>query len=147
SEPIRVEVSALAGPVGAFTSSGPPRIAIGAADRRLVGAAKLETLFHEASHVLDEKVMAAIDATAAAGGRPSPPGLWHTLLFFTAGELTARRLGPEYVPYAVKNGLYGRAPGWDGYERALREAWRPHLEGKVGLAAAVAALLEAIPSA
>ena len=37
--------------------------------------------------------------------------LWHEVLFYTSGELVAKRI-PGYVPYAEKNGLWARA--WPG---------------------------------
>jgi hypothetical protein len=135
--PIRVEVSALAGPVGAFTSLRPTRIAVASADPRYQDDAALEMLFHEAAHGLVGKIEEGL-------GPSAPPLLWHAVIFFTTGELVARRLPPGYLPYARKTGLYGRAPELAAYERALVKEWVPYLDGKIGLEAALANLVKAL---
>jgi hypothetical protein len=60
-----------------------------------------------------------------------PRGLDHVIIFYTTGELARRRLGPSYVPYAYKNGVYARA--WPKLEPAVREHWQPWLDGKADL--------------
>lgn len=69
-------------------------------------------VFHEASHLLAERVERAIAAAAEAQHQPVPEDLWHALLFYTAGAQVRRAL-PSYRPYADKNGL----------RRATRSAW------------------------
>jgi hypothetical protein len=138
--PIRVDVTPFAGPFGAYTVGDPPHIAISSRDRSYAGDASLEMIFHEASHVLIEPVQARIAAAVTRSGRAVPGDLWHALLFYTTGELVQRRLGPAYVPYATRNGLWrGR---WQGLDAALRRAWHPYLEGKVDLERAIADLVE-----
>jgi hypothetical protein len=144
SQPIRVEVSAYAGPVGAFTSVDPTRIAVGASDPRYQDDAAVEMLFHEASHGLIRRIEHGLEAAAARLGKPAPPRLWHALIFFTSGELAARRLPPGYLPYARKNGLYERSPEMAAYEEAMLREWVPYLDGKVGLDAALEKLIGAL---
>ena len=140
--PIRAEVSVHAGPAGAYTGGEPALITISSGDPRYADDAALEMVFHEASHLLVERVERAIAAAAEAQHQAVPDDLWHALLFYTAGEQVRRAL-PSYTPYADKNGLYRRAPGWDRYERALRRAWQPYLDGKAELDAAIRALVAA----
>lgn len=100
-------------------------------------------VFHEASHALVAEIEAGLLRAAAAVEKPVPPRLWHALLFFTTGELVARRL-PGYVPYAVANGLYARSPEMASFERAMRAEWLPYLDGKIDFDAALAAVLRAL---
>jgi hypothetical protein len=145
AQPIRVEVAAYAGPVGAYTLLEPTHTTIASADPRHEGDAGLEILFHEASHALVAPVEEAIARAAAARGRPVPPGLWHAVLFWVTGELVRRELGPSYVPYATHNGLWTRGPGWAAYEPALAQHWPAYLDGKETLDAAVGQLVAALP--
>jgi hypothetical protein len=145
AEPIPTEVAVRAGMVGAYTVGDRITIASGLATYR--GDAALEMIFHEASHVVGEPVLdAAIDRAARARGRPVPENLWHAILFYTAGDV-ARRLLPGYTPYAQANGLYSRSPDWTAYEGAIRARWQPHLDGKIGLDAAIAEVIAALPVA
>ena len=143
-EPIRVEVSTYAGPVGAFTSLHPTRIAVAASDPRYQDDAAVEMIFHEASHSLIEPIERGLSAAAAKLNRPVPPRLWHALIFFTTGELVSRRLPPGYLPYARKNGLFERSPEMAAYEKAMVKEWMPYLDGKVGLDAALERLVGAL---
>ena len=143
SGPIRVDVSRFAGPFGAYTMLHPVHITISSGDPAYAGDASLEMLFHEASHALIEPIEKKLDAEAARRGRGAPKDLWHALLFYTAGELVKRQLGPTYVPYATKNGVWAR--GWSDMEAALRRDWQPYLDGRVDVDHAVSALLEDLP--
>jgi hypothetical protein len=142
ARPIAVEVAPYVGSVGAYTTDDPPLITITSTTPSHDGDAALESIFHEASHVLVHGVQAAIAREATAQGRAEPDALWHALLFYTAGELT-RRAAPRYVPYADLQGLYRRAP-WDAYRRALATCWQPFLDGKIDRPAAIRALVTAV---
>lgn len=137
--PIRADVSRWAGPVGAYTVLDPPHVTISSGDPSYAGEAALEMIFHEASHALIEPISEKLAAEAERLGRRPPRDLWHALLFYSTGEIVKRRLGPEYVPYAARYGLWQRA--WPDFEPALRRDWQPYLDGKVDLDTAVRALL------
>jgi hypothetical protein len=142
--PIRVDVSCFAGPVGAYTVSGPPHTTVSSCDPAYAGEAALEMIFHEASHLLVEPIEQAIDAAAKARGREPPRQLWHAVLFYSTGAIVKRRLGDAYVPYAYANGLWERGP-FSGFEPALRAHWQPHLDGAVDRDHAIATLVDATP--
>jgi hypothetical protein len=142
--PIRVDVSSLAGPFGAYTVLGPVHITISSADPAYAGDAALEMIFHEASHALIDPIEKKLEQAAAKRGRKAPDQLWHAVLFYCTGEIVKRRLGPGYVPYATKNGLWSRGP-WVGFEAALRRSFQGYLDGAVDLDAAVAALIDGVP--
>lgn len=145
STPIRVDVSRFAGPLGAFTALDPVHITISSAHPGYAGDAALEMIFHEASHALINPIERKLAAEAMRRGSKVPEDLWHALLFYSTGEIVKHRLGPSYVPYATKNGVWDR--GWRGFEAALERNWRPYLNGATDLERAVAALIAAVTSA
>jgi hypothetical protein len=143
-DPIRVDVSVMAGPFGAYTVGEPPHITITSGRPEYQGDAALEMLFHEASHALISPIEERIAKACEATHKPTPPVLWHALLFFTTGEIVKRRLGEGYVPYADANGLYDRGPGWRQYREIFEREWRPYLAGKIEQEAAIRAIVGAL---
>jgi hypothetical protein len=100
----------------------------------------LEILFHEASHLLDEQLVAAM-------GDAGQPVLWHAVLFTLTGEIVRRELGPAYVPYAEHNELWRRSPDWTAARPAMLRAIPDYLDGKLTLRAALDEILAATPPA
>jgi hypothetical protein len=81
-------------------------------------------------------------AAAAAQGIKTPPQLSHAILFFTAGDLTARELklhGIAYKHYAA-GGLYDLLCGTGGGDK-LAAHWAPYLDGTRTRADAFTALV------
>lgn len=146
SSPIRVDVATYAGPFGAYTMLEPAHITIASSDRRHVGDAALEVLFHEASHVLISRVEASIARACAAQRKPVPPSLWHALIFYATGEATRRLLGTAYVPYAYQNGLYRRSDEWTRLETTLAGAWPAFEQGHQSLDATIDQLVTSLSS-
>jgi hypothetical protein len=139
-EPIRVDMMIYANWAGAYTTLFPTRVSISTSEPANPEAGALETVFHESSHGMVDKVQAAIDHAAAAQKPPYQPGaIWHAVLFYTTGVLVARQL-PGYVPMADRIGLWKRA--WPDPDRALiAQDWQPHIDGKIGLEPALAKLV------
>jgi hypothetical protein len=142
-DPIRVDVTEYAGPLGAYTSLDPTHITVSSADPRNQGLAGFEILFHEGSHALATTVQDAIISACHDRDIPIPRDLWHALLFYTTGEIIRRaaaqgrlnfpgsapgNVPAQYTPYAYQNGVYNR--GWESYQRALETYWQPYLDGK-----------------
>jgi hypothetical protein len=140
--PIRVEVSQFASWAGAYTTHSPILITMSSEDAGYQGEAALEMLFHEASHGLTGILEHDLDMAFAARGKRAPERLDHVIIFYTAGELVRRRLGPSYVPYAYKNGLYKR--GWEKLEPAVRTHWQAWLDDRTDLPTALARLADAL---
>jgi hypothetical protein len=136
-QPMRVDITAYAGPVGAYTVLEPTHITIASRNRRHSGDAAFEILFHEASHSLVGAIREAIAQTCVAQGKPTPPTLWHAVLFWSTGELVRRELGAGYTPYAYQNGLYERDPAWKAAEPLLARYWRDYLDGRISRDAAI----------
>lgn len=149
SRPIRVDVVHDAGPPGnARTNSEPTHITIAADDPRQQGLAALEVIFHEASHKWDEILMKDVnDAARRLNVRP-PPGLWHGLLFFNAGRITADAFAAagvrDYVLYMETQRMFDRA--YRGMRPAITKHWTEFLEGKVSRAEATERILRDLPA-
>ena len=136
AEPILVDISVEAGPVGAYTTSSPTHTVISANDPGYSGLAGLEMLFHETSHPWGMSLQKAIGEAADAQNKKLPPQLWHAVLFYNAGELTRRLLAEngvtDYVEYAIREKIYQSMCGFDCRPQ-IAEAWNRHLAGEATL--------------
>jgi hypothetical protein len=142
ANPIPVDLSVTAGPVGAYTSGPPTHVTISSRDTGYHGLAALEMLFHEASHSAISNLYQRVARAAEEQGVAVPPQLWHGVLFFTAGELTTRELkahGVAYTEYA-NAGLYSNLCGADCRDRIARH-WTPRLDGKRSVTESLSALV------
>jgi hypothetical protein len=141
--PIPVDIVHDAGPPGnAYTISEPTHINIGASDPRHQGLARLELIFHEASHRWDEVLMREVDDAAKRLGTKASRDLWHALLFFNAGTITADALtasGTSYRMYAVEQRVFG-APDSASWS-AIGTHWPMFLAGKISRVAAIERIL------
>lgn len=132
-----VHVSAYANWAGAYSTTG-NLLVVSSLDPALRGLAGLETVFHETMHQWDPQVEALLREQARSAGTRVPPNLDHAMIFFTAGE-AVRRVAPEYVPYAVANGVWQR--GLERFKGPLEEVWKPYLDGRGTRDEAIAALV------
>jgi hypothetical protein len=147
AQPIDVEITAAVPPFGASSMGDPPfdpphapLITMTSLDPGYGGDVTLEMIFHEASHLLVGRTEQAFDDAAKRAGRTLPRGLWHSVLFFTAGRVVRERLGPGYLPYAERpsNRLFAgeRAPS-AALLPIFERAWQPYLDGKTTFEAAI----------
>jgi hypothetical protein len=156
---IRVEVSAYANSVGAYTTLDPLRVTISSTDPRNQGSEALEVLFHEASHDIALPVDAAIRRECKQRDKPIPRNLWHALIIYTTGQVlrpVMNDVAPEkgagdarpqnakasQVPYALADILNQR--GWEEYHLLLTLYWQPYLDGRVNFDDAIAHLISAV---
>jgi hypothetical protein len=133
-EPVRVDVCHFVHFAGAATTERPSHIMMSSSDYRNQPPRALESLFHEASHVLFDHVEDALSRELRAQTKKADK-LWHAVLFFSVGKVVERQLGAGYVPYATKFGLYSR--GWSAYPDVLEREWTPYLDGHKTFEAAV----------
>jgi len=140
---MRADVTAFAG-AGAYTILRPVLIAISSTDERHQGPAALETVFHEAGHALIFPVHRELRAALEEAGKTGHDDLWHALLFFTAGEVVKRQLGPDYVPFAKAQHFWERKPKWSTYLPLLEKHWIPVIDGKATPSEGVKALVAAL---
>jgi hypothetical protein len=144
AEPMHVDLSVVAGPVGGFSVNN--HITISSSDPSYRGYAGLEMAFHEASHGLGllAALIQPLDRAAAEQTVTLPPQLWHAVLFYTAGEMTMRELkarGIDYSPYA--NAAFYDNMCRPGCFAKIAEHWTPHLDGKRSIPDALSALVAA----
>jgi hypothetical protein len=146
--PVDVEVTPVVPPFGASTVGEPPfleshapLITISSMDPGYSRDSGLEMLFHEASHLLVDKVQGLLDASASRQHRTLPRDLWHFLLFYTAGHVAKERLGPAYVPYAERPEHHLFDGHAAGYLPVFARAWQPYLDGHATLDAAIDAVV------
>ena len=142
SNPVAVDLSVTAGPVGAYTTGPPTQVTISSTDPGYQGLAALEMLFHESSHSPVSGLFERVRQAASEQKASIPPQLWHGVLFYTAGELTTRELnahGIAYTPYAGP-GLYTNLCG-AGCREKIAEYWTPRIDGKRSIAESLAALV------
>ena len=144
AQPILVDVTPETGPNAAYTTSTAPpgfaglatinpSIAAGSADA-------IECVFHEAAHVLDATLVRWVEEECARQGVPVPRDLWHALLFYTAGELTARALGEAGTYRADLEQIF------PAFLSALDAHWRPYLDGRLARNDALRELVRAATS-
>jgi hypothetical protein len=126
--PVWVDVSVRAGPAGAYETGPVTHVMISSVDMGYRGYRALEMLFHERSHAWGRALARPIFAAAEEQEIKVPPQLPHAVLFFTAGELTARELkthGIEYTHFARPK-IYTNMCGPD-CENKMAVHWIPHL--------------------
>ena len=143
--PIRVDVVPDASPPGnAHTTIYPTHIKIAAADPRHAGLAALELIFHEASHAWGPPLMKDVDDAAARAGKPVPGNLWHAILFFNAGFITAdvlRAAGiARYEMYGDSQGVFDRL--LKGSRAPMAEYWPLYLTGRISREEAVQRIVQ-----
>jgi hypothetical protein len=140
--PVWVDVSGRAGPGGAYETGPVTHVMISSVDTGYRLYRALEMLFHERSHVWGSVLARSILAAAKERGIKVPPQLPHAVLFYAAGELTARELkahGIEYTHFAHPK-IYTNMCGPD-CEDKMAVHWTPHLEGKRSIAESLSALV------
>ena len=128
---------------GAYSTRGDVLMMSGL-DAGTAGALGFETVFHEAMHQWDDQVFAKLRAAAQRQSVARiPGGLTHAMIFFTAGE-AARSVVTGHATYAEVNGMWKQGP-FAPFKPALDQHWKPYLDGKGTLDAALDALIKAAP--
>jgi hypothetical protein len=135
-EPIRVEVVTFVDPFGAQTNGPPPMTLISSVDPGYTNDASLEMLFHEASHLFDDRLRDGIIDVCRELHVRVPEGLWHAVLFYTAGYFAKRHLGPTYVMYGDAQGVFKRG-GFDKYRPVIADVWEAHLRQEISMRSAL----------
>jgi hypothetical protein len=102
------------------------------------------TIFHESMHQWDGQVAATLTASAERQHKTVPDLLSHAMIFYTAGA-AVQSVAPDYTPYADANGIWQRGPG--PFKAPLDAAWKPYLDGRGTLDAAIDAVIRRLPAA
>ncbi|MBV9103292.1 MAG: hypothetical protein JO060_06850 [Candidatus Eremiobacteraeota bacterium] len=140
--PYRVDVTRYANWAGCYTNTDPIHIIMSSRDfvnNRTHAAVPnsrrtaLEMVFHEASHTVVTPgygtVGTAIENGATELRKPEPDGLWHAVIFYTAGRAVGDEFpAAQYQMFADAVDIYTH--GWEPYRKALIDHWQPYLDGK-----------------
>jgi len=138
-----VNVSAYTNWAGAY-STDDRLLVVSSRDAGTTGLAGLETIFHESMHQWDGQVAATLTAAAERQHKTVPDLLSHAMIFYTAGA-AVQSVAPDYTPYADANGIWQRGPG--PFKAPLDAAWKPYLDGRGTLDAAIDAVIRLLPAA
>jgi hypothetical protein len=129
-EGLTVQMCAYANWAGAYSTSG-RLIVMASTDDSMAGSQGLEIVFHEAMHQWDDAMIPRLRDAAQRLHADVPRGLFHSLIFYTAGYAAARVV-PGHRPYADalwSGGLPGHAQ--------LDQYWLPYLRGEGTLSTAL----------
>jgi hypothetical protein len=142
--PILIDVCPDSGPTLAYTTGRPKGTSghvIIDPRRASEPAVAFEILFHEASHVVDDQLIAALNRASERLGRKPPEDLWHAVIFHTAGYF-ATQVRPTITPapYARRFRLQ------EQYWASLDAHWQPWLEGKASFTSSLEGLISAVTS-
>jgi len=107
------------------------------------GLQLIETVLHEATHVMDMaspdpgRASAVLLRALGAGRLKLSPRrhlwqVWHGLIFWSAGEAVQRFFDPTYDPYALRFDLY-RQMSLIGRDDLYEEPWRRYTAGELSL--------------
>lgn len=135
ADPVRVDVTAYANSVGAYTREGPLTITVASTREDYRAPRSFEMVHHEASHsdFFRPLRLLLIDVYDSRGVDDLPRDLVHALLFYTVAEVTRETLDGAgvtdgYVTYGEHVGLWTRGH-WADLRAALSEHWQPYLDG------------------
>jgi len=132
---MRTDVAEYASWAGAYTMVDPTHITVSSSKSAVADDASVETLFHEASHALVDKVSDALQAEMESQKKLfERRAFWHAVLFYTAGHYAEIEM-PGYRQFGISGGIFDR--GWPGALPVLEKDWKPYLDGQVDLGTAV----------
>lgn len=145
--PVWVDVCAYPSDAYATAPAGMTHVVMSSVNSGYRGYKALEMLFHERSHVWGRVLARTIFSAAKEQGVTVPPQLPHAVLFYTAGELTARELKAHGIDYShfAQGSIYTNMCGV-GCQDKMALHWTPHLEGKRSIVESLSALVAALNS-
>jgi hypothetical protein len=133
-----VSVSAFSNWAGAYSTSFNLLVVSSMAPGNK-GVQGFEITFHEAMHQWDEEIDARLMRLAKANDLKFDDLLSHAMIFYTTGE-AVRSVVPGHTPYAELAGIWKGPMGV--FKPALDAHWKPYLDGKSTLDAALIGLLK-----
>ncbi len=154
--PYRVDVTTFANWAGFYTNTDPIHTFASPRDLRNnttlapvrnTGTIALEMIFHEASHTVITPgygtIGTAIENAASELAKPEPEGLWHAVIFYTAGRAIADEY-PDRSYMMIADAVNVYTHGWEPYHDALAKYWQPYLDGEGSLTASLKAVVAAV---
>jgi hypothetical protein len=136
-----VNVSAYTNWAGAYSTAPGDLIVVSSLDEDTRGSLGLESIFHEAMHQWDDPMMARLSRLSKEHQTPAPRGgITHALIWYTAAE-AVKSVMPNHVGYAEAGGMW-KQKGLGSFKAGLDAYWKPYLDGKGTLDAALVGLLK-----
>ena len=134
-----VNVSAWSNWAGAY-STNDSLLVVSTLNTGNQGLHGFEITFHEAMHQWDDPMFARLRQVAKANNIAKIDGLLtHAMIFYTTGE-AMKSVVPSHVPYAELAGIWKGRMG--AFKPALDAHWKPYLDGRTTLDAALLGLLK-----
>jgi hypothetical protein len=133
-----VNISAWSNWAGAYSTSF-NLLVVSSLNAGNQGVHGFEITFHEAMHQWDEEIDARLMQLAKTHGLKFNDLLSHAMIFYTTGE-AVRSVVPGHTPYAELAGIWKGRMG--SFKPALDAHWKPYLDGKETLDAALLGLLK-----
>jgi hypothetical protein len=133
-----VNVSAFSNWAGAYSTSF-NLLVVASMNKGNRGLQGFEITFHEAMHQWDEEIDARLMQIAKTNNLKFDDLLSHAMIFYTTGE-AVKSVVPGHTPYADLAGIWRGRMG--SFKPALDAHWKPYLDGKGTLEAALLGLLE-----
>ena len=134
-----VNVSAWSNWAGAY-STNDSLLVVSTLNAGNQGLHGFEITFHEAMHQWDDSMFARLRQVAKANNIAKIDGLLtHAMIFYTTGE-AMKSVVPSHVPYAEVAGIWKGRMG--AFKPALDAHWKPYLDGRLTLDAALLGLLK-----
>jgi hypothetical protein len=133
-----VNVSAWSNWAGAYSTSF-NLLVVSSMNKGNQGLHGFEITFHEAMHQWDEEIDARLMQIARANDLKFNDLLSHAMIFYTTGE-AVRSVVPGHTPYADLAGIWKGRMGF--FKPRLDAHWKPYLDGKSTLDAALLGLLK-----
>lgn len=133
-----VNISAWSNWAGAYSTSF-NLLVVSSLNKGNQGLHGFEITFHEAMHQWDEEIDARLLQLTKTHNLRFNDLLSHAMIFYTTGE-AVRSVIPEHKPYADLAGIWNGRMG--AFKPALDAHWKPYLDGKGTLQAALLGLLK-----
>jgi hypothetical protein len=135
-----VNISGYANWAGAYSTAG-NLIVVSSLDEGTAGSLGLESIFHEAMHQWDEQIQARLSRLSKEH-QTAPPreGITHALIWYTAAE-AVKSVIPGHVGYAESGGMW-KQKQMGSFKAGLDAHWKPYLDGRGTLDAALVGLLK-----
>ena len=135
-----INFSGYANWAGGYSTSG-DLIVISSLDQDTRGSLGLESMFHEGMHQWDQPMLARLVRLSKEHQTPPPRGgITHALIWYTAAE-AVKSVIPSHRGYAETLGMWKQNPN-GRFKAGLDAHWKPYLDGKSTLDAALLGLLQ-----
>lgn len=104
----------------------------------------VETVFHESSHFLVDKLSNALAAASRGKDVKKTINLWHNMIFYTTATVLGKQAEKEkkkFTPYYVHMRFEDKFPDFKASIEACRQYWDPYIAGTMSFEEAVTSIV------